>query len=88
MLGFVLLFAATSIAFRFHPRPTAPDLIHLKVDEFRGEGGIITRLLGLGLPALHVGTVFRFDEAREALRALQGGRTVGKVVLVVGADQE
>ena len=58
------------------------------MDEFRGEGGIITRLLGLGLPAPHVGTVFRFDEAREALRALQGGRTVGKVVLVVGADQE
>lgn len=35
------------------------------------------------LPAPHVGEVFDFDDAPSALRRLQTGRTVGKLVLEV-----
>jgi len=32
----------------------------------------------------HVGARFPFDRALEAMRLLQGGQTIGKVVLIVG----
>ena len=54
-----------------------------RVDEFRGADGIISKLLSLDLPPPHVGTVRDFSEAQQALRDLQGGKTVGKVVLRV-----
>lgn len=40
-------------------------------------------LQDLELPPPHVGDVFDFDDAPSALRKLQTGRTVGKVVLEV-----
>lgn len=40
-------------------------------------------LQNLQLPPPHVGDVFDFDDAPSALRKLQTGRTVGKVVLEV-----
>ena len=40
-------------------------------------------LQDLELPPPHVGEVFDFDDAPSALRKLQTGRTVGKVVLDV-----
>ena len=39
------------------------------------------------LPAPHVGEVFDFDHAPSALRRLQTGRTVGKLVLEVNDDR-
>lgn len=42
-------------------------------------------LQDLKLPPPHVGDVFDFDDAPSALRKLQTGRTVGKVVLEVRA---
>ena len=39
--------------------------------------------LNLGLPAPLVGETFDFADAPSALRRLQSGRTVGKVVLEV-----
>lgn len=40
-------------------------------------------LQDLKLPPPHVGEVFSFNDAPSALRKLQTGRTVGKVVLEV-----
>ena len=45
-----------------------------------------TELLDMELPAPHVGEVFDFDDAPSALRRLQTGRTVGKLVLEVYDD--
>lgn len=45
---------------------------------------LATELQALHLPPPHVGETFSFDDAPSALRRLQTGKTVGKVVLEVG----
>jgi NADPH:quinone reductase-like Zn-dependent oxidoreductase len=45
---------------------------------------LATELQELHLPPPHVGETFSFDDAPSALRRLQTGKTVGKVVLEVG----
>lgn len=46
--------------------------------------GLAQELLQLDLPAPHTGDTFSFEDAPAALRRLQSGKTVGKVVLEVG----
>ncbi|DBA72912.1 TPA: hypothetical protein ACH3X2_009870 [Trebouxia sp. C0005] len=45
---------------------------------------LAAELQELHLPPPHVGETFSFDDAPSALRRLQSGKTVGKVVLEVG----
>jgi len=45
---------------------------------------LATELQELHLPPPHVGETFSFDDAPSALRRLQTGKTVGKLVLEVG----
>ena len=46
-------------------------------------GRLADELVSLQLDPPHVGQVYRFEEAPEAIRRFQGGETVGKVVLRV-----
>lgn len=61
------------------------NLIYLfdKVDKLRQ---LAADLEALDLPAPLVGETFPFDQAVEAIRTLQSGKTVGKVVLRVGDE--
>jgi len=44
---------------------------------------VVNELMNLNLPAPHIGEVFGFDALPDAIRALQSGRTMGKVVVRV-----
>jgi len=44
---------------------------------------VVNDLMTLGLPAPHVGMTFDFEELPDAIKALQSGRTMGKVVVRV-----
>jgi len=60
------------------------NLIYLynKVEVFTQ---LFDELQALNLPAPHVGVLEPWERLPEALEALQGGGTMGKVVVVVGA---
>jgi alcohol dehydrogenase len=45
--------------------------------------GALAEIEALRLPPPHIGGRYRFTRAREAIAALQGGATIGKLVLVV-----
>ncbi|MGI9160363.1 MAG: zinc-binding dehydrogenase, partial [Saprospiraceae bacterium] len=47
---------------------------------------LLGELAELRLPPPHVGHRYRFEEAREAIRMFQTGKTVGKVVLELGEN--
>lgn len=73
------------------PFPPLPPLSHTSPHRFTHHicltlkvellAGLAEELEALSLPAPLVGETFPFEAALEAVRRLQGGQTVGKVVL-------